>query len=89
MGWNKEQVTASDLPAKNLLVDYYEAVNAAAREYIQPLSAVDLDRQIPAARPPDTVSIGSRLGVVVYDNYVHGGQIAYLRGYYKGMGWFV
>jgi len=26
---------------------------------------------------------------VVYDNYVHGGQIAYLRGYYKGMGWFV
>jgi len=70
-------------------VGYYEAVNAAAREYIQPLSAVDLDRQIPAARPPDTVSIDSRLGVVVYDNYVHGGQIAYLRGYYKGMGWFV
>ena len=89
MSWNEEQVIAWDLPAKNLLVDYYEAVNAAAREYIQPLSAVDLDRQIPAARPPDTVSIGSRLGVVVYDNYVHGGQIASLRGYYKGMGWFV
>ena len=89
IGWNEEQVTAWDLPAKNLLVGYYEAVNAAAREYIQPLSAVDLDRQIPAARPPDTVSIGSRLGVVVYDNCVHGRQIAYLRGYYKGMGWFV
>ena len=89
MGWNEEQVAAWDLPAKNLLVDYYEAVNAAAREYIQPLSAVDLDCQIPAARPPGPASIGSRLGVVVYDNCVHGGQIACLRSYYKGMGWFV
>jgi len=26
---------------------------------------------------------------VVFDNCVHGGQIAYLRGYYKGMGWFL
>ena len=70
-------------------MDYYEAVNAAAREYIQPLSAVDLDCQIPAARLPGPASIGSRLGVVVYDNCVHGGQIACLGGYYKGMGWFV
>ena len=89
MGWSEEEIADWDLPAKNLLVGYYEAVNAATREYIQPLSAIDLERQIPAARPPDTASIGSRLGVVVYDNCVHGGQIAYLRGCYKGMGWFV
>ena len=34
-------------------------------------------------------TIGFLLGVLVWDNCVHGGQIAYLRGYYKGMSWFV
>ena len=87
-GWTKEQVAAWQLPAKNLLVDYYGAVKAAAREHIQSLSASDLERQI-TIPPRPTASIGSFLGVLVFDNCVHGGQIAYLRGYYKGMGWFV
>ena len=39
--------------------------------------------------PSPAASIGSFLGVMVFDNCVHGGQIAYLRGYYQGMGWFV
>ena len=86
-GWTKEQVAAWQLPAKNLLVDYYGAVKAAAREHIQSLSASDLERQI-TIPPRPTASIGSFL-VLVFDNCVHGGQIAYLRGYYKGMGWFV
>jgi hypothetical protein len=30
---------------------------------------------------------GLLLGVLVWDNCAHGGQIAYLRGYYEGMGW--
>ena len=88
-GWSEERVASWQLPSKNLLVDYYNVVKEAAREYIQPLSESDLERQIPAPPPAGTASIGSRLGVVVYDNCVHGGQIAYLRGYYKGMGWFV
>ena len=87
-GWTDEQVGAWPLPAKALLVGYYEAVKAAAREHIQSLSASDLERQI-TIPPRPTASIGSILGVLVYDNCVHGGQIAYLRGYYKGMGWFV
>ena len=69
-------------------VDYYDVVKAAAREHIQSLSASDLERQL-ALPPRPTASIGSFLGVLIYDNCVHGGQIAYLRGYYKGMGWFV
>ena len=87
-GWTGEQVAAWQLPAKNLLVEYYDAVKAAAREHIQSLSTSDLERQI-TIPPRPTASIGSFLGVLVFDNCVHGGQIAYLRGYYKGMGWFV
>jgi len=52
------------------------------------LSASDLERQLEIPpRPP--MSIATFLGIVVFDNCVHGGQIAYLRGYYKGMGWFL
>ena len=87
-GWSQERVAAWQLPAKDLLVGYYDVVKAAAIEYIQPLSASDLERQI-TLPPRPTASIGSFLGVMVYDNCVHGGQIAYLRGYYKGMGWFI
>ena len=87
-GWTEEQVAAWQLPTKNLLVGYYDAVKTAAREYIQSLSASDLERQL-TLPPRPTASVGSFLGVMVYDNCVHGGQIAYLRGYYKGMGWFL
>ena len=87
-GWTEEQVAAWQLPTKNLLLGYYDAVKAAAREHIQSLSASDLERQL-TLPPRPTASVGSFLGVMIYDNCVHGGQIAYLRGYYKGMGWFL
>jgi hypothetical protein len=45
-GWSEDQVAGWQLPAKNLLVDYYDVVKAAAREHIQPLSASDLERQM-------------------------------------------
>ena len=83
-GWSEDQVAGWQLPAKNLLVDYYDVVKAAAREHIQPLSASDLKRQMSWG-----ATVGLLLGVLVFDNCVHGGQIAYLQGYYKGMGWFV
>ena len=83
-GWSEDQVAGWQLPAKNLLVGYYDVVKAAAREHIQPLSASDLERQMSWG-----ATIGLLLGVLVWDNCVHGGQVAYLRGYYKGMGWFV
>ena len=87
-GWTKEQVAAWQLPAKESLEGYYEEVKAAAREYLGGLSPAGFERplEIPP-RPPGTV--GSLLGTLVFDNCVHGGQIAYLRGFYRGMGWFV
>lgn len=87
-GWDKEQVAAWKLPPKESLVGYYEAVKAAATEYIGSLSASDMERELNIP-PRPTASIGTLLGVLVFDNCVHGGQIAHLRGYYKGMGWFV
>ena len=87
-GWTKEQVEAWKLPAKESLVDYFEGVKAATREYIGSLSTSDLEREL-TIPPRPAASIATLLGVVVFDNCVHGGQIAYLRGYYEGMGWFV
>ena len=87
MGWSAEQVLAWNPPSKEVLLGYYHSANSATRDYLGPLSAPDLERQIPFPAPPTTVSVGDALGVLVWDNIVHGGQIAYLRGYYKGMGW--
>ncbi len=88
MGWSADRVTAWESPAKGVLVGYYEAVKTAVRDYIRPLAPPDLEKQIPFPAPPNTVSMGEAIGVLVYDNIVHGGQIAYLRGYHRGMGWY-
>ena len=45
-GWSKEQVAAWPLPAKESIVGYYGSVKAAALEYIDSLSASDLERQL-------------------------------------------
>ena len=88
-GWDAERVAAWQAPSRDVLLGYYEAVKKAAREYLKPLPAQDLERQVPMGTPPNTAPIADALGVLVFDNLVHGGQIAYLRGYYRGMGWFV
>jgi hypothetical protein len=87
MGWSLAQVAAWQSPGKDVLVAYFEAVNSATRDYLQPLSASEMERQIPFPAPPNLLSIGDALGILVWDNIVHGGQVAYLRGYYLGMGW--
>jgi hypothetical protein len=42
-------------------------------------------RVIPPVPEPRTVA--DALGQMVWDAVAHGGQIAYLRGFYRGMGW--
>lgn len=89
MGWTKEQVAQWAPPSKEVLVGYFEAVKASARAYLKGLSedALAASISVPPANEPRPVS--DMLGVLVFDNITHGGQIAYLRGYYQGMGWFV
>ena len=87
MGWSAEQVAAWSTPSRDALMGYYDAVNNAARDYINGLDADGLARQVPAAAPGTTMSVAEALGILVWDNIVHGGQVAYIRGYFEGMGW--
>ena len=87
-GWTAEQVAAWQHPGKDVLLGYYEAVKAATLTYIRPLTTSDLEKQVPYATPPNTLPLAEALGALVFDNIVHGGQIAYLKGYYQGMGWY-
>ena len=86
IGWSTQQVSDWPAPSRETLMGYYEAVNAAARDYISGLGADDLERHVPAPGGT-TMSVGDALGILVWDNIVHGGQVAYLRGYFEGMGW--
>ena len=87
MGWSADQVGVWMSPSKDILLGYFEAANAAVLGYLKSISLESLEKQIPFPGPPTMISVGEALGVLVYDNIVHGGQIAYLRGYYQGMGW--
>ncbi len=88
-GWSAERVTDWTVPSRVVLLGYFEATKAAAREYLDGLSDADLNatRVVPPATEPRSVS--EMLGILVYDNVTHGGQIAFLRGYYDGRGWFI
>ena len=88
VGWTAEQVSAWNPPQGSAQLGYYEAVKMAAREYISSLTQAQLEesRVILPMREPRTVA--AALGQVTWDNIAHGGQIAYLRGFFEGMGWY-
>jgi len=88
VGWTAEQVARWVAPAKDVQVGYYEASKQRARAYLAALRDTDLEvrRVIPPVPEPRTVA--AALGQVTWDNVAHGGQIAYLRGLFQGMGWY-
>ena len=87
MGWSSERTAAWQSPSKDVLMDYFEEANAAAAAYIGSLSDADLAREVQWTAPGATMVVDDALGILVWDNIVHGGQVAYLRGYHRGMGW--
>lgn len=87
IGWSAEQVANWSCPSRKVLMGYYDAVNASVRDYIIGLDSRGLERQVPAAAPGTTMSVADGIGILVWDNIVHGGQVAYIRGYFQGMGW--
>ena len=88
VGWTIDQVASWNSPTSSIQLGYYSAVKQAAREYISSLTQDELEvsRVILPAPEPRTVS--AALGQVTWDNIAHGGQIAYLRGFFSGMGWY-
>ena len=88
VGWTAAQVVSWVPPAKTVQLGYYEALKQATRAYLTALSDADLEvrRVIPPVPEPRTVA--AALGQMTWDNVAHGGQIAYLRGLFQGMGWY-
>ena len=87
VGWTADQVAEWKPPSKGIQLGYYQAVRTEAREFLASLTVQDLEKQVvfPAGAEPRTAA--SALGQMTWDIVAHGGQIAYLRGFYKGMGW--
>jgi hypothetical protein len=69
------------------LQGYAAAVREKTLAILQSLSAADLDRELPGPGG-GTRKVGDMLGSVMIDHFQHSGQIAYLRGYLTGKGWF-
>ena len=88
-GMSSEDLAAWTTPSRDVLLGYYEAVKTSARDYLTSLKDADLSGSVVAPPGNESRPVSDLLGILVYDNVVHGGQIAYLRGYYRGMGWFV
>ncbi len=87
VGWTAEQVAEWPTPARDVLIGYAESVRASVRDYLSALTDADLEvvKVIPPVAEPRAV--GSTMEVMIFDNIAHGGQIAYLRGFYQGRGW--
>ncbi|MFC2006919.1 DinB family protein [Chloroflexota bacterium] len=80
-----EDLAAFKPPETQILLDYHRAVLELAKYYIANLSETDLDRKLDHPRFP---TVAARLVGVINDNYQHVGQIAYVRGLFKGIGWW-
>ena len=86
MGDSLETVAAFK-PTKDALLGYVDAVREKTLARLKELNPADLDRDFPT---PDggTRKGGDWLGILMIDHFHHSGQIAYIRGYLTGKGWF-
>jgi hypothetical protein len=87
VGWTAAQVAMWPAPARDVQIGYYHAVRAAAREFLSSVTPDELEKTIVFPPSNEPRSIASALGQMTWDAISHGGQIAYLRGFYLGMGW--
>lgn len=86
-GWTVQQVSDWKAPPREVQLGYYQAVKSAAQQYLASLSDADLAEVKVVPPNPDPRSVAAVLGQMTWDSIAHGGQIAYLRGLYLGMGW--
>ncbi len=86
-GWTAEQVAEWNPPSRDVQVGYYLAIKAAVQHYLSQADEEELAREIVWPPLPERRPIAACFGQVMWDYLSHGGQIAYLRGLYQGMGW--
>ena len=89
VGWghSSEDVAAFKSPAAETILAYHRAVQERTKQYINTLSANDLDRELDEPWYQPLPTVGVRLISVMSDNLEHVGQVAYVRGLLKGKGW--
>jgi predicted dithiol-disulfide oxidoreductase (DUF899 family)/uncharacterized damage-inducible protein DinB len=85
-GHNLEQV-AGVKPTLKDLKGYSEAVRPNTLAYLGGLNPADLDQEVDTILG-DKRRLGDYVGGFFLDTLHHGGQVCYLRGYFKGWGWF-
>ena len=85
-GYSLEQVMALQ-PTIAPLQGYAAAVREKTLTVLPTLTPADLERELPFPAG-GTRKVGDFLGILLIDQFHHSGQIAYLRGYLTGKGWF-
>jgi uncharacterized damage-inducible protein DinB len=75
-------------PTMAALHGYAAAVREKTLAVLHPLTPADLERELPALLVGGHTAVGDLLGILLIDQFHHSGQIAYLRGYLTGKGWF-
>ncbi len=88
VGWTAEQVTTWAPPSPDVQLGYYEDIKTATLSYLENVSEEEMLREIVFPPSPEPRTIASAVAQMTWDNVAHGGQIAYIRGYLKGMGWY-
>lgn len=84
LGHTPKDLAAFKSPDAGTLLGYLQAAHDQTKGYLTHLSEADLDRKIDH---PVFPTIGIRFAALMNDNLQHVGQVAYLRGLIKGMGW--
>ncbi|MDP6548857.1 MAG: DinB family protein [Dehalococcoidia bacterium] len=87
VGWTADQVAVWPAPARDVQIGYYHAVRAVTRRFLVSVTPAELEMRIVFPPSAESRSVASALGQMTWDAISHGGQIAYLRGFYLGMGW--
>ena len=87
VGWTAAQVAAWSAPQRDVQLGYYGAVKAALMEFLDSATPAQLERKLVSPPVATPRSAAADLGQMSWDAIAHGGQIAYLRGFYRGMGW--
>jgi hypothetical protein len=86
VGHSLEQVMAFQLTMA-ALQGYAAAVREKTLTVLPTLTPADLERELPFPAG-GTRKVGDFLGILLIDQFHHSGQIAYVRGYVTGKGWF-
>ena len=87
VGWTAAQVGSWRTLSKDVQLGYYLAVKEATKNFLISATPAELEKQLvfPPVGEPRAAALA--LGQVTWDAIAHGGQIVYLRGLYRGMGW--